>query len=133
MYTARQINKYIQKIFVFHNKLQTLFLMARLVVFLILCAHCIGVGFFYIDHWIYTNNYYGPNTPNICWIYNSSAIYQLILVWDWPEQYVYVLYFSIGMTNTIAYGDITPINPIETLYITIALIFNTIAFGYILA
>lgn len=37
------------------------------------------------------------------------------------------------MTNTIAYGDITPINPMETVYITFALILNTLVFGYILA
>lgn len=43
------------------------------------------------------------------------------------------MYFSIGMTTTIAYGDITPLNPIEALYIVFALVINTIAFGYILS
>ncbi len=43
------------------------------------------------------------------------------------------MYFSLGMTTTIAYGDITPLNPIETLYIVFALVINTIAFGYILS
>lgn len=43
------------------------------------------------------------------------------------------MYFSLGMTTTIAYGDITPLNPIEATYIVFALVTNTIAFGYILS
>ena len=43
------------------------------------------------------------------------------------------MYFSLGMTTTIAYGDITPLNPIETLYIVFALVINCLAFGYILS
>lgn len=43
------------------------------------------------------------------------------------------MYFSLGMTTTIAYGDITPLNPLETLYIVFALVINCIAFGYILS
>lgn len=35
--------------------------------------------------------------------------------------------------TTIAYGDITPLNPLEVLYITIALIPYTIGFAYILS
>lgn len=35
--------------------------------------------------------------------------------------------------TTIAYGDITPLNPIETIYITFALIAYTIGFAYILS
>lgn len=35
--------------------------------------------------------------------------------------------------TTIAYGDITPLNPLETIYIIFALFFYTIGFGYILS
>ena len=43
------------------------------------------------------------------------------------------MYFSIGTMTTIAYGDITPLNPLETIYIIFALFFYTIGFGYILS
>jgi hypothetical protein len=75
-------------------------------------AHYIGIGYFVISYWIYYNNIYGPNTPNVCWIYNAQAYSQIILLLDWRGQYLYTMYFSIGMTTTIAYGDITPLNPI---------------------
>jgi voltage-gated potassium channel Kch len=43
------------------------------------------------------------------------------------------MYFSIGTMTTIAYGDIVPLNPLSTLYITIALVAYTISFAYILS
>jgi hypothetical protein len=71
-----------------------------------------GIGFYLVSLWVYENNYYGPNTPNLCWIYNSWAFYQMRLLLTWSQAYLYVMYFSIGVVTTIAYGDITPKNPI---------------------
>ena len=43
------------------------------------------------------------------------------------------MYYSIGVMTTIAYGDITPLNPLEVIYTCVALLFYTIGFGYILS
>jgi hypothetical protein len=48
----------------------------------------------------------------ITWIYNAQAYSQMILDLDWLGCYLYSMYFSIGVTTTIAYGDITPLNPL---------------------
>ena len=64
-----------------------------------------------VSYAVYESNYYGPNTPNIVWVYNSWAFYQMAFL-PWYQMYVYIMYFTIGMLTTIAYGDITPKNPL---------------------
>jgi flagellar biosynthesis protein FliR len=48
-------------------------------------------------------------------------------------MYVYVMYYSIAVVTTIAYGDVTPKNPIEVMFTILALIFQTVLWGYILS
>lgn len=91
-----------------------------------------SIGFFLVSKWVYTNNYYGPNTPNICWVYNAWAFYQMTLLLDWLQMYTYIMYYGIAVVTTIAYGDITPKNPIECIYTIFALIIVVIIFGYLL-
>ena len=128
-----RLDRKVVSVLVFQVRTKTVYLIARLVVFMVLISHFIGIGFYMVAYYIYSTNYYGPNTPNITWIYNAEAYSQIILLLDWKGQYAYTMYFSLGMTTTIAYGDITPLNPIETTYIVFALVINTIAFGYILS
>jgi len=42
------------------------------------------------------------------------------------------MYYGVAVVTTIAYGDITPKNPIECIYTIFILIIVTIFFGYIL-
>ncbi len=42
-------------------------------------SHYAGGIFYAIDLYIYETNYYGPNTPNLCWLYNSYAYKQIIM------------------------------------------------------
>jgi hypothetical protein len=86
-----------------------------------------------IDKWVYDTNYYGPNTPNLCWIYNASAFSKIVVLEPWYNQYLYSLYYSIGTMTTIANGDIVPLNPLSTLYTNFALVAYTIGFAYILS
>ena len=74
-----------------------------------------GIIFYKISNYLYETNYYGPRTPNIVWVYNSWAFYQLIFL-PWYQIYLYTMYFSLAVVTTIAYGDITPKNPIECGY-----------------
>lgn len=107
-----QLDMRIVKVLVFNVKAKTFYLIGRLVVFMIMISHYIGIGFYMVGYYVYSTNYYGPNTPNLCWLYNAEAYSQIILLLDWKGQYLYTMYFSIGMTTTIAYGDITPLNPL---------------------
>lgn len=83
----------------------------RIIFFMILWSHWLGVGFFAIDYMVLANNSYGPNTPNYCWVYNSGLNFNLSQA-HWSVQYVYSLYYAVGNISTIAYGDITARNPI---------------------
>jgi hypothetical protein len=47
-------------------------------------------------------------------------------------MYVYIMYFSVGVVTTIAYGDITPLNPIECIYMIMVLIMITLILGYLM-
>ena len=131
--TAYIIDKQFTRVTQLRINLHSFYLLSRLIVFLVLGSHYLGIWFYMIDYYIYETNYYGPNTPNICWLYNAEAYSQMVLLLPWYGQYEYTMYFSIGTMTTIAYGDITPLNPIETVYITVALLFYTIGFGYILS
>ena len=101
----------------------------RLIMLIILWSHWFGVGFFALDYWVYSSNYYGPNTPSYCWIYNSPLNFNITQT-HWTIQYLYSLYFSIGNITTIAYGDIVPRNPVEALYATFAMTFAILLFTY---
>lgn len=133
MRTAYLIDKEFNRITQLKVSLHTFYLLCRLMMLMTLASHYLGIWFYMIDHWVYVNNYYGPNTPNLCWIYNAEAFSQMVLLLPWYGQYLYIMYFSIGTMNTIAYGDITPLNPLETLYICGALLLYTVGFGYILS
>lgn len=54
-------------------KIHTFYLLSRLVLLLILGSHYTGIFFYMIDYYVYATNYYGPNTPTLCWIYNAQA------------------------------------------------------------
>lgn len=112
--------------------MSTIYLVLKLVVFCYIYSHFSGIGFYLVSMYVYNSNYYGPNTPNLCWIYNAWAFYQMAIILSWQQIYVYIMYYSIAVTTTIAYGDITPKNPIECLYTIFALITVTLVFGYIM-
>ena len=66
-----ELDDKIVDVLVFRARTKTLYLIGRLIVFLILISHFIGIGFYMVSYYIYSTNYYGPNTPNICWLYNA--------------------------------------------------------------
>ena len=106
-----------------------IYAIGRIVFLMILWSHWMGVGFFAIDHWVYRNNIYGPNTPNYCWIYNSALEHNISGA-PWYIQYVYTLYYSVGNITTIAYGDITAYNPIDAGYVIIICTMSILLFTY---
>jgi hypothetical protein len=132
IYTASQINIEFERMTQLYILSNTFYLVVKLIVFCYIYAHFMSIGFYMVSMWVYTNNYYGPNTPNLCWVYNAWAFYQMALILTWPQMYTYIMYYGIAVTSTIAYGDITPKNPIECIYTIFALIIVTLIFGYLM-
>ena len=111
-----RIDVLFQKMLIFYLKWNMGYLILRQIVIVILSTHYLGIIFFAVDHYVYSTNYYGPNTPLLSWVYNATAYSQLI--WEpWYMWFIYSFYFALGTMTTIAYGDITPLNPIDTVII----------------
>ena len=132
VYTAFLINNEYERMTQLHLTLNTCYLIFKIFVVFYWFSHFIGVGFYRVSLWVYQNNYYGPNTPNICWIYHATAYYQMVLLLPWTEMYTYIMYYSIALVTAIAYGDITPLNPIEVYYTIGVLLVITVLLGYLL-
>lgn len=91
-----------------------------------------NIFFYLVGLYVYNTNYYGPNTPMISWIYNSWAFYQMAFL-EWYRMYAYIMYCGIAFVTTIAYGDVTPKNPVECIFIIWAFITQSIFWGYLLS
>ena len=114
LYNLYLIDVTFQRVLQFHRTRSTIYMVGRLILIMIMACHYLGGIFYAIDLYVYNTNYYGPNTPSWCWIYNAVAYSQMILNLPWYLQYEYSMYWSLATMTTIAYGDITPLNPMET-------------------
>ena len=64
------------------------------------------------------------------WLISASAMPGLYYAPIW-EQYLYSFYVSLVTLSTIAYGDITPLNPTEVSFIMVLLAFLLLFYAYI--
>lgn len=129
--TAYDLDKYLMLLVRNRFRKSHLYAMARIIFFMILWSHWLGVGFFALDYMVYASNYYGPNTPMYCWLYNSGLGAGHDLTQEhWTIQYLYTLYFSVGNITTIAYGDITARNPVEAIYTIFNMTMSILLFTY---
>lgn len=64
------------------------------------------------------------------WLISAQAISGLYYSPLW-EQYLYSFYFSIVTLSTLAYGDITPLNPTEVAFVLCILAFLLMFYVYI--
>jgi len=111
IYPFLNIVRHFEKLTQLYLITNTLYSVFRLTLYAYLYSHYMGIFFYLVSYAVYESNFYGPNTPNIVWVYNSWAFYQMVFL-PWYQMYLYIMYFSIGMLTTIAYGDITPKNPL---------------------
>ncbi|EAR96742.2 cation channel family protein (macronuclear) [Tetrahymena thermophila SB210] len=81
-------------------------------------AHIAAIGWYFLG--IQEQNYQQINWLDKLGI-SSDSYYQ---------KYIYSLYWSITTMTTVGYGDISAQNPVEALYITIAMILFSCVFAY---
>lgn len=103
------------------------------IVFLSLICYTLGAFIYLIDYNLLQSNAYptgtGPN-PNPYWITTSSSLPN-IMERDLWVKITYSYYFIIVLLSGVAYGDLTPQNPIETLYVTLLMLFPLVIYSYI--
>lgn len=76
--SLHRIDMIYQKILMFYIKWNMVYLVFRQIIIVMVSTHYLGVVFFAIDNYVYTNNYYGPSTPILSWVFNCDAYSQLI-------------------------------------------------------
>ena len=67
---------------------------------------------------------------NPYWIIGSSSYPNIIDQNLWVKV-TYCYYFTIVLLSGVAYGDLVPQNPYETLYVTLLLFFPLVIYSYI--
>lgn len=73
-------------------------------------------------------NYY--DDPEVYWLLASYA-YTNILYEPFWVRYTYCFYYSTSILSGIAYGDLVPLNPLDTLYNMFILLFPLVIYSYI--
>jgi hypothetical protein len=92
-----------------------------LLITLLFAAHFWGIGFIEIGH-ISVNS----NKNQINWIEAKDLSFENPI-----DLYINAMYFSIITMVSVGYGDITPINNSEKIYISVMTIFSSMNFAYV--
>lgn len=98
------------------------------IAFLALMCHVIGCFAYLLDYNLMTEDYY--NNMGVYWLVNSFAYSNLYLESFWV-RYTYSFYYSTSILSGIAYGDLVPLNPIETVYNLFILLLPLVIYSYI--
>ena len=77
LYSVNKINDEFQRITQLYIIKNTIYLVAKLVIFSCFYAHFMSIFFYLVSMHVYNTNMYGPHTPMIVWVYNSWAFYQM--------------------------------------------------------
>lgn len=104
--------------------------MKLLLVFYLFC-HYTGCSYYWIDYYIHKTNYYGPGQVTMMWT-EYIYLWSPILAETWYLQYMYTMYYSVETFTTIAYGDNTPKNPLEAIFVLVFLIASAVMLSYII-
>ena len=107
-----QIDDYYLRRLNLHRKSKAVYVIFKLMVIIFLLSHAVGLIFYAMDAYFLYTGYY---EPDFCWLISSTA-YSPIISLDYSLQYLYTLYWGVNTITTISYGDIAPLNPIETNY-----------------
>lgn len=108
-----------------------LYLVLQITFTVLVFTHYLSCGCYFVSEQVLRAMPYGDATSQRVWIVSNSAwsdIPALPVGW----QYVYALYFGIEVLTTIAFGDIYPMNPYETVYVMFMYLMAVIWFVYII-
>lgn len=97
----------------------SIFHLTRLIFLIFTVAHCCGLGFYGIGEFAKNDG------NNYSWI-DKADIYNL----DWMLKYERALYFSLITMITVGYGDVTPQNSLERIYVMVVTIISCGVFAY---
>jgi hypothetical protein len=98
------------------------------IVFLALLCHVIGCFAYLLDYNLMAEDYY--DNPFVYWLLFSYA-YQGIYFQPFWVRYTYSFYYSTSILSGIAYGDLVPLNPVETVYNFMILLLPLVIYSYI--
>lgn len=99
----------------------------KYMILLALLCHIVACAFFLLDVSLIEANWY-PLQEH--WLISAQAMQNLYSA-SLSEQYLYSFYFSISTLSSLAYGDITPLNPTEVGFVVCILAFLLMFYVYI--
>jgi hypothetical protein len=73
-----RIDAIFTRIIVFYLKWNVVYIIFKQILIVLMITHYLGIVFFAIDYYVYSNNLYGPSTPARCWVFTAQAYSQLI-------------------------------------------------------
>ncbi|KAL4512095.1 hypothetical protein ABPG72_005097 [Tetrahymena utriculariae] len=110
-----EIVKYLDERFQFSQRFNTAFTLIKLIASIIILAHIFGCGFYYMSFY----------DPNYNWVVSCSLVNK-----PWETLYLKSVYFIIITMITVGFGDITPKNNAETIYVLGIALLSCFQFGY---
>ena len=129
-----EIDDFYMRKFNIYRKSKTVYVIFKQIMLIFVLSHIVGLIFYAMDYQFLASGYYPPDRTYFlmkeCWLISSTA-YSPIIELSWPLQYLYTLYWGVNTISTISYGDIAPLNPIETNYSIVAFCFGFIIYGYV--
>ncbi|KAL4475086.1 hypothetical protein ABPG74_001782 [Tetrahymena malaccensis] len=110
-----EIVRYLDERFQFSQRFNTAFTLIKLIATIIILAHIFGCGFYYMSFY----------DPNYNWVLSCNLVNK-----PWETLYLKSVYFIIITMITVGFGDITPKNNAETIYVLGIALLSCFQFGY---
>ena len=111
------------------------YLMLRVVGIIIFIVNWSACIYFAIDFYFYNQKGYYYTTGQI-WAtqsiegLNQNNDYDIFSQFPWYIWYNYAMYLAVQTSSGVGYGDITPRNPIEVLFINVSILMTPVFFSF---
>ena len=112
-----EISKKLGELVFIDRTIQSIVALLKLVFRIMILAHIFACIWYVIGSSSY-------NTQDN-WIARNNLLYS-----DWWRQYLYAYYFVCVTMNTVGFGDISPVNPLEILFVIVFIFVACGIFAY---